>query len=186
MGRWQPDARSRLTQAGLALFEERGYDATTVADIAAAAGLTERTFFRHFSDKREVLFDGSVALAQAMVEAVEDAPPEASPQEAVRAGLGASAAFFADRRAHAGRRQAVLADNPVLLERELMKLATLTDALRGALRVRGVDEATATLAAEVGVLVFRVGFTRWLEEDRPLTELFDETYAAVQAATTGA
>jgi len=183
MGRWQPDARTRLEQAGLELFEERGYEATTVADIAAAAGLTERTFFRHFADKREVLFSGSTVLAETMAAAVADAPADATPPEAVRAGLAASASFFDARRVHAGRRQAVVVGNPVLLERELLKMATLTEALAGALRGRGVGEPAATLAAEVGVLVFRVGFGRWLEEDRPMGEVFDETYAAVGAAS---
>lgn len=183
MGRWEPNARTRLEQAGLALFEERGYEQTTVADIAAAAGLTERTFFRHFADKREVLFSGSVALAELMAQAVLDAPPGAAPYEAVRAGLAASAAFFDERRPHARRRQAVVRGNAVLLERELMKLSALTAALVGALHARGVEEPAATLAAEVGVLVFRVGFARWLEEDRPLIDVFDETYAQLGAAT---
>lgn len=183
MGRWEPDARTRLTQAGIELFEARGYDQTTVADIAAAAGLTERTFFRHFADKREVLFDGSAALEAQMVAAVAQAPADASPPDAVRAALAAAADFFDGRRPYARRRQAVVSADPVLVERELLKLARLADALRGALRDRGVAEPDATLAAEVGVLVFRVGFTRWLEEDRDLPEVFDETYAQVQAAS---
>jgi hypothetical protein len=58
MTRWEPNARGRLEQAALALYGERGFENTTVAEIAARAGLTERTFFRHFADKREVLFAG--------------------------------------------------------------------------------------------------------------------------------
>ena len=183
MGRWEPNTRARLEAAALALFEERGYELTTVADIAAAAGLTERTFFRYFADKREVLFGGSAALIERMVAAVVDAPKDAAPQEAVRRALAATEDVFEDRREHARRRQGVLAANPVLMERELMKSATLTDALAGALRGRGVAEPAATLTADVGALVFRVGFARWLEEDRPLSELYEETYAQVGAAS---
>lgn len=183
MARWEPNARARLADAALELFEERGYEQTTVTDIAAAAGLTERTFFRHFPDKREVLFDGSAALVDLMRTAVREAPADASPQEAVRHGLAASEPFFESRRDHARRRQRVLMADAVLLERELSKLATLTDALAAALRDRGVVEPTATLTAEVGMLVFRVGFARWLADDEPLSAVFDATYAAVGAAS---
>ncbi len=185
MGRWQPDARSRLERSALELFEERGYEQTTVADIAARTGLTERTFFRHFSDKREVLFGGSPVLVARLVEAVAAAPATATATQAVRTALRSTEAFFDGRREHARRRQDVVAANPVLLERELMKMATLTDALGTALRARGVDPQVAALSAEVGVLVFRLGFARWLEEDRPLVELFDDTYAAVGALAPG-
>ena len=74
MGRWEPDARGRLEQAALELFEERGYARTTVGDIASRAGLTERTFFRYFTDKREVLFSGSGAVESLMVESIAAAP----------------------------------------------------------------------------------------------------------------
>src|SRR5580658_3651572 len=125
MGRWEPDARGRLGRAALDLYGERGFDQTTVAEIAARAGLTERTFFRHFSDKREVLFSGAGALQQLLVEAVAAAPAPAAPIEAVAAGLAAAGAALEQRREFARRRQAVINANAELRERELIKLATL-------------------------------------------------------------
>src|SRR5712675_3366411 len=101
MGRWQPDARARLQAAALALYGERGYENTTVAEIAERAGLTKRTFFRYFADKREVLFWGSRALEELFVTEVGAAPEAASPLEAVTAALDAVAASFEDRREHA-------------------------------------------------------------------------------------
>ena len=74
MGRWEPNARGRLEQAAMELYLERGFDQTTVAEIAERAGLTERTFFRHFADKREVLFAGAGALQELLVSAVAGAP----------------------------------------------------------------------------------------------------------------
>ncbi len=184
MVRWEPNARARLEEAGIALFEERGFEQTTVADIAAAAGLTERTFFRYFTDKREVLFSGAPVLAALMVAAVASAPADASPQQAVRCALTASEEVFEGRRTQVCRRQHVLAANPVLLERELLKGAALADALACALRERGIADPVATLTAEVGLLVFRVGFARWLAEGGSLGAQFDATYAEVGSATT--
>src|SRR5690348_679579 len=138
MVRWEPNARGRLEEAALALYAERGFDQTTVAEIAERAGLTERTFFRHFADKREVLFWGQAALAEFLVTAVAEAPESASPMEAVGAGLLALGPFFEDRRIPARQRQSVIAANPSLQERELMKLSTLATTLADALRARGV------------------------------------------------
>src|SRR4249919_2871497 len=106
MSRWQPNARGRLEQAALELYTERGFDQTTVADIAARAGLTERTFFRYFADKREVLFARSSDLQDGLVEAVVNAPPDVAPFDAIAGALGAAAALFDERRDHASRRQA--------------------------------------------------------------------------------
>src|SRR3954462_8877153 len=87
MGRWEPDAEGRFRAAAIELFGEIGYEQTTVAAIAQRAGLTARTFFRYFSDKREVLFNGSERLQQAMADAVGNAPPAASAVDAVAAAL---------------------------------------------------------------------------------------------------
>ncbi|MFR9795667.1 helix-turn-helix domain-containing protein [Streptomyces sp. MS06] len=162
MGRWEPNARGRLARAALELYSERGYEQTTVAEIAKRAGLTERTYFRHFADKREVLFDGSHSLQALLVAAVAEAPASAAPIDAVAAGLDALAGAFADRHEHARRRQAVVAANPELRERELIKLASMSAALADALRRRGTAEPAASLAAEAGVAVFRVGFEIWV------------------------
>lgn len=166
MGRWAPDARGRLERAALELFTERGFDQTTTAEIAARAGLTERTFFRHFADKREVLFGGAVHLQESLVRGVAGAPPDATPMAAVAAGLDAIAPMLQDRGEHAFARRAVIAANPELQERELIKLATLAAAVAGALRERGIPETAAKLAAEAGVAVFKVAFERWADATR--------------------
>lgn len=161
MGRWEPNARGRLEQAALELYLERGFDQTTVAEIASRAGLTERTFFRHFADKREVLFGGG-ELAQAMSTAIDGLPAAMNPLDAVATALESTSDFFAERRQHARNRQAVIDANPSLQERELIKLASLAAAMTDALRRRGVTEPAASLAAEAGIAVFKVAFEHWL------------------------
>ncbi len=167
MSRWEPNARGRLEQAALALYVERGFEQTTVAAIAKRAGLTERTFFRHFADKREVLFWGAGALQELVVRAVASAPASAAPIDAVAAALGAAGAALQERRDSARQRQAVIAANVELQERELKKLAALAAAIADALRQRGVPEPSASLAAEAGVAVFRIAFARWINEANP-------------------
>ena len=161
MTRWEPNARGRLELAALELYSERGYDQTTVAEIAKRAGLTERTFFRHFADKREVLFYGAGMLQDWLVKGIEDAPAGLPPIDAVGASLEAVARLLEERRDLAVA-QAIIAATPELLERELIKLANHANALAGALRRRGVPDPGASLAAEAGVAVFRVAFQRWV------------------------
>ena len=168
MGRWQPDSRGRLQEAALALYSERGFDQTTAAQIAAQAGLTERTFFRHFADKREVLFGGSALLQEQIVAGVAGAPTADGPLDAVARGLDAAAGMLGEfRRDLTRQRQAVIADNPELRERELAKLADYASAVTAALRQRSVGEPQATLAADAGMTVLRVALQQWAsEEDR--------------------
>lgn len=174
MARWEPNARGRLEAAALDLYVERGFEHTTVEEIAKRAGLTERTFFRHFADKREVLFGGSELLRALLTGAVADAPP-GPPIDAVAAALRATGPLFEQRRALVRRRQKVIAANPELQERELVKMASLTAALTDALCRRGVDESTAALAAEAGIAVFRVAFKRWVEgAGKELSDLIGE------------
>jgi AcrR family transcriptional regulator len=169
MTRWGPDARGRLMKSALELYGKRGYEQTTVAEIAERAGLTERTFFRHFTDKREVLFAGSNDLRDLLVGAVAGAPSSAKPIEAVTAGLLAAGVMFNDeRRAHSMRRQSIIAANSELRERELIKLAALASAIADALRRRGVRDPAASLTAEAGIAVFRVAFDRWIDSDNEL------------------
>jgi len=187
MSRWKPDARGRLAQAAMELYGERGFEQTTVAEIAQRAGLTERTFFRHFADKREVLFDGAAALQARLVDGVAAAPADAAPIEIVAAALRSIAPIFAERRAFAAQRQAIIAANPDLRERELIKLAALATALTAALRERGVGQPDASLAAEAGIAVFRIGFERWVAGagDGPeLGEVMDELFDSLSAVTT--
>lgn len=165
MVRWQPGARSRLTDAAQQLFAERGYDQTTVADIAARAELTERTFYRYFTDKREVLFDGSDRLRSAMLDAVGSAGRGAPPssRELMAAALDGLGGYFpADRRPYARERQRILDAEPALQEREMLKQADLTARLAGALVDRGVAEERAQLAAELTMGIFRASFARWV------------------------
>ena len=186
MARWEPNATDRLRQAALELFEEHGFEQTTVADIAARAGLTERTFFRHFADKREVLFRGSEGLRDTLVAAVDAAPAGASPLAAVTAALDAAGAVFSPEVSR--RRQAVILANPELQERELIKLASLADALAEALRRRGVSYSAAGLAAQTGLAIFRITFERWVTDDaqRPWTEHLREALAELDELVIGA
>jgi AcrR family transcriptional regulator len=171
MGRWEPDAHGRLVEAALELYSERGFEGTTVAEIAKKAGLTERTFFRHFADKREVLFRGAELLEQQLVREVENAPDSLAPIDAIGRALEAVAADFPVRSEHARRRQEIIAATPELQERERIKLASLATALAGALRRRGVKDSAADLAAEMGVAVFRISFERWAHEKKSSTLL---------------
>jgi AcrR family transcriptional regulator len=164
MSRWQPNARGRLEQAALELYGERGFENTTVAEIAERAGLTERTFFRHYADKREVLFGGAGQLDELLTSAVAAAPDDATPIQAVAAGLDAVAAVLSERREFAVRRQPIIAANAELRERELIKLAGWAVVLADALRERGADPSTATLVAEIGTAVFRIAFQRWVAD----------------------
>lgn len=162
MARWEPDAAGRLREAALDLYVERGYEQTTVADIAERAGVTSRTFFRHFADKREVLFGSTGELEAAMAAAVLAAPPGADPLEAAAASYDAAEVLFGGDHRHSRRRGSVIAAHPELLERELIKMARIALTLSAALVERGVPEAEARLAAETAVTVFRVGWERWL------------------------
>ncbi len=165
VSRWGPDARGRLAQAALELYGERGFDQTTAAEIANRAGLTERTFFRHFADKREVLFAGSTQLQKLLVDATASAPTSAGPIDAVTAALMAAGEVFNDeRRKYARERRAVIDANAELRERELIKMATLASAIADALRRRGVSDPAASLTAEAGIAVFRVTFDRWVDK----------------------
>src|ERR1700760_1280014 len=150
MTRWKPDAAGRLTAAAITLFEEQGYDATTVAEIAERAGLTKRTFFRHFADKREVLFSGSQELARCWIEAVAAAPADAAPLAMVTAGFEAVAEMFEERHAFARLRARIVEANPELQERELIKLQTLAGSVAEALRTRGISQNAAILASQAG------------------------------------
>src|SRR6266567_550202 len=187
MGRWEPDARGRLERAALELYGERGFEQTTVAEIARRAGLTERTFFRHFADKREVLFAGAGTLQAFLVSTVADAPDSVAPIDAVAAALGAAGALLQERREYARQRQTVIAANAELQERELIKLATLASALASTLRQRGVPDTAASLAADAGIAVFRTAFEVWVSQASPpgLAQLIRESLDELKAVTAG-
>ncbi len=188
MGRWQSDSRGRLQEAALALYAARGFDQTTAAEIAARAGVTERTFFRHFADKREVLFGGSDLLQEQIVTGVVQAPGEWGAFDAVAAGLDAAAAMLGElRRDLSRRRQAVIAANPELREREMAKLADYATAVAVALHQRGVGEPQASLAALAGMTVLRVALDLWASgsDERDLPTVMRESLAELRAVTAG-
>jgi len=175
VGRWEPNARERLERAALALFVEHGYEDTTVAQIADRAGLTRSTFFRHFADKREVVFGGQDLLADLFAGDIHAADPAATTIECLAGALqtAGAVAFTSDRQELASQRRSVIAANSELQERELLKLARLSSAIAEALRARGVDDATARLGAEMGVLAFTTAFAHWAapDNDQPFPEI---------------
>ena len=187
MGRWEPNARGRLEQAALELYIERGFEQTTVAEIAQRAGLTERTFFRHFADKREVLFQGAASLRELLVSAVASAPDSAAPIDAVAGALEAAATLLQGRYESSRQRQTVIAANADLQERELIKLASLAAALADTLRRRGVTEPAASLTAEAGIAVFKIAFERWVNDTAQgsFPRLIRESLAELKAVTAG-
>jgi AcrR family transcriptional regulator len=187
MSRWEPDGRGRLEQAALALYTERGFDNTTVAEIAQRAGVTERTFFRHFADKREVLFAGAGALQELLVSTVANAPESLAPIDAAAAGLEAAGAIFQEHRATVRQRAAIIAGTPELRERELIKLASLSAALADTFQRRGLSGPAASLTAEVATAVFRIAFERWIEDtnDRTFAQLVRESLDQLKAVTAG-
>ena len=150
----------------MALFAERGYAKTTVGDIAERAGLTERTFFNHFSDKREVLFAGSEHFVSMVVDAARAAPRSASPLDAVCAAYESTSDFFDERRPFARKRGALIAAHPDLQERELIKMMSLAAAVAEVLKQRGTSASAATLAAETGAAILRVAFEQWVQDPK--------------------
>ncbi len=188
MSRWEPNARGRLEQAALELCVERGFDQTTVAEIAQQAGLTERTFFRYFADKREVLFWGAGTLQDLLESTVAAAPASVAPLAAVATALEAAGALLQERRDSVRQRQTIIAANAELRERELIKLAALAAAIAAALRRRGVRESAASLTAEAGIAVFRIAVERWINEtsQRDLSRVIRESFDELKAVTAGA
>lgn len=164
MPRSGEEARRRLQEAALELYREQGYDATTTAQIATRAGVTERTYFRHFADKREVLFGGEIELRDTMVDAITGASPDASPLDLVAGAYLAAVPLFVEGRPVAVRRAEIIAGTPALEERAHAKTAALTDAVVAALTGRGVPEPTARLAAQVAAAAFQRAGAQWYAE----------------------
>ncbi|MQS14827.1 TetR/AcrR family transcriptional regulator [Streptomyces kaniharaensis] len=188
MARWEPNAWERLERAALALFAERGYDATTVPEIADRAGLTKSTFFRHFADKREVVFGRQDMLAELFSDAIRAAGPSATIGDCLAAALESAApGLTPERHDLAVQRRAIIAANSELQERELLKRARLTSAIADALRAHGADETTADLAAALGVLAFSTAFARWAapENRQPYTEIARTTLRDLQSRAAG-
>jgi AcrR family transcriptional regulator len=188
MARWEPNARDRLVEAALLLYGEDGFEQTTVAEIAKQAGLTERTFFRYFADKPEVLFWGAGALQDGIIALVAAAPDDAPPMEAVMSALEGAASFFEERREFSTRRQNVINANADLRGREVIKLASLATAVADELRRRGVTPTTASLAAEAGIAIFKTAFERWIVEpdQHDFAKLIRESLDELKSVTANA
>jgi AcrR family transcriptional regulator len=182
MSRWEPNASERLLDAALALYRERGFDQTTVAEIAERTGLAERTFFRYFGDKREVLFAGQGRLLEVYAATIAGAPEPATPLDMVAAALQAGTPVFEERREFAQQRQAVIGSHSELQEREELKRASLAAAMTEALHQRGVAEPAASLAAEIAVIAFKTAFSRWIHDPGApsLSGLIEEALAELR------
>ena len=186
MGRWEPNAAQRLESAALELFVEQGFAETTVPQITARAGLTTRTFFRHFADKREVLFGGYDEIPDRVTGLIAGAPDGLPALAVIEQGLVAMAETrFEGRRDYLRTRREVIRTDPGLGERDLRKMAVLGEAATAAFRQRGLDELAAAVAAQLAVTAFGIAIGRWLDEDgdRPLADLIRETVAALRAVT---
>ncbi|MET0695745.1 MAG: helix-turn-helix domain-containing protein [Propionibacteriaceae bacterium] len=184
MTRWEPNARERLERAALELFVEQGFAETTVPQITTRAGLTTRTFFRHFADKREVLFANEGDIPAMAARMIAEAPASLTPMEVIVGGLeDVAAAQFSDGVEALRARRAVIESDEGLRERELRKLSALSEAISRGFQDRGVDRLTAALVAQVTVTVFSVSIGRWLAADgeTPLPELLHDTLAALRA-----
>ena len=175
-------ARARLQQAAVELFRQNGFDDTTAAQIAKRAGVTERTFFRHFRDKREVLFDGQAVLEEALTKAIADAPPGTPPLDALFRAFGSILPLIEANRPFSRPRQEVISATPALQERELAKHQALSATLAAALRARGVAGVQAALAAQVGMAAFADATLAWLENEEPgLAERLDLAEKALRS-----
>ena len=186
MARWQPNASERLVRAALDLFAERGYENTTVIEIAERAGLTKSTFFRHFPDKREVLFGGET-MTRLLAGGIAAAPTTATPLGAIGHALDTAGreAFTPGLREFSTRRRAVIAANPELQEREALKGLALVVSMTGALKQRGVPDLTARVAAELGALTLKIAYERWSDvtDGDEFSEVARRTLSELQAAS---
>jgi AcrR family transcriptional regulator len=185
VSRWRPDARERLERAALELFAEQGFAATTVPQITQRAELTTRTFFRHYADKREVLFAGEHELPAMARRMIVEAPPEADPLTLIIGALRSVVETrFEGRRADLRRRREIVRSDPGLGERELRKRAAICEAVGEGFRERGMPAMTAALLAETGSTLLFVSIQQWLDQDgdRPLLDFTEEALDSLRAA----
>ena len=190
MPRWRPDGRERLQRAAVELFRERGYDAVTVAEIAARAGLTKRTFFNHFTDKREVLFAGAADLEAEVLRCLKDADRAASPFDVAIEALGRAGQTLSDFAPYTSLRRGLIDSSTELRERDLMKSASLSSAIAAELEARGAAGRTAAFAAHCAVAVFGVAYDDWAHTPETsftalITATADDLHEAVAATPQG-
>jgi AcrR family transcriptional regulator len=167
MARWEPHVQERLEQAALDLYATKGYDSTTVGDIAARAGVTSRTYFRYFPDKREVLFGGAAELHDRIARTLHDAPADLPPLEATLHAMSACEDLYdAREREQLRRRDAVIRGSGELQEREARKLAAIAGAVAGELGERGASPDSAQLVADLALAVFTQAARLWMDDPR--------------------
>ena len=167
MAKGEGDVRARLQRTALELFRERGYDRTTAAEIATRAGVTERTFFRHFADKREVLFDGEAILRAVLTASIAEAPDDLGPLDTLFRAFRSVRPALEENRPFAKPRHELISSTPALHEREMAKTSVLADALAAALKARGVTDLRAALAARIGMAAFVQATVAWLDDPEP-------------------
>ena len=185
MPRSGEDARRRLQKAALELWGERGYEATTTAQIAERAGVTERTFFRHFPDKREVLFDGAAEMRSILIEALDKAPAKLSPLNALQFAFSALEPMFEQNRPYSRLRQKIIAETPALRERELSKFSLLTTEVAEALEHRGVEAGRAVLTAQIARTAFEHAVSSWADSSKEtLTKALDRAFKELRGLFT--
>jgi AcrR family transcriptional regulator len=186
MGRWEPGAEQRLQQAAMTLFLERGYDNVTVAEIAEKAGLTRRTFFNHFGDKREIFSSGAEAFRASVSSHLAHVDGSVAPLEAAVAALSHAGAGIADYRRYAAQVRAIVASAPELQERELSKLAHVTTLISQQLQRRGSDARSATIVAKLAVTAFSIAWDDCISDDQqPFEDLMRRAVDGVRAALCG-
>lgn len=163
MARWDPGTEERLTKAALELYAEHGYDNVTVTQIAERAGITRRSYFRYFADKREVLFAGSERLPAAVHDAVLAADEAAAPLSAALSAVADAGTRLVEHVENSATRRAVIAASGELTERERTKLAAVTTAIYEALQCRHVEPRTAKLVSQVATIAFQNAFDLWID-----------------------
>jgi AcrR family transcriptional regulator len=166
VARWEPGTKERLREAALARFDTHGYDNTSVEEIADDAGVTERTFFRHFPDKEEVLFDEDddllAVLISGMHDPVADAPASiGEPLAVARAAIRRLATTFESDRTRHQQRARVLSSSPALVSRQLLKEQRWTAALTHELVAAGVGRRRAAAAAAVAGIGLQLAYAEW-------------------------
>ncbi|MBC1922397.1 TetR family transcriptional regulator [Listeria grayi] len=176
----QLNTRDRLEQAALELFEQKGYSLTTAEEIAKRANVTERTFFRYFSEKKEVLFSESATFLHSILAELDQQPKTVSDFEKVyQAFYRATKVFFKDLHAHSKYRAKVISSTQELREREQTKFHFIEAKITEKLIEEGSDPFQASIVANLGIKIFEFAFNDWVntEAELPFDEKMEETKA---------
>ncbi len=174
--------------AALELFAKQGFEKTTVNEITARAGVTRRTFSRHFPDKREVLFSVHASVTDlpetALVEGIARADGDLMPLQMIASAIAGYDWDALSPRPLQRKRHAVIMANPELMERELIKYEAIALAFTETLRQRGFDAGAARLAADAGIAIFRSAYDRWLDasDDTGMGQIIEDVVTTLRTA----